>query len=327
MKKIIHIGQMKSGTTYIQNALSQNRAKLSKAGFLYPGDLFNQQHACYGLCGSDIPWVSPRDKWNKLSAEMLDEIKKTEKNILISSEALSCMSRKGVENFVLKLGGIDEVIVTVRNLHSVLLSAWQQSVKGGSSKGLPEFFDGLQKDRQYNAGMWKNYSFGEIIKNWEEHSKVTMIIVEMGGRKDKLLEDFLQSCGLPKIPSPVFNSLEENKSLKREDVELLRQFNIYNKFLDKERKESYNRWLLKKCFFPAAEREVGSKIKMPAGYIDIIENWTREELLKIPHTVNIMGNVEDIWKIDGLAIDYDDNKNFDLIERSNEILKLMWGGN
>ena len=72
---IVHIGQMKSGTTYLQNILSQNRKDLNRDGWIYPGRLLNHQHACYGLCGPDIAWNVKENKFVTLAKLLEDEIK------------------------------------------------------------------------------------------------------------------------------------------------------------------------------------------------------------------------------------------------------------
>jgi hypothetical protein len=323
MKKIVHVGQMKSGTTYIQNSLSQNRKLLSDSGFLYPGNLFNQQHACYGICGEHIPWVAPNEKWKELGLEMLDEVNDSNKNILISSEALSCMGGKGVENFINKIGGVDEVVITVRNFQRVILSAWQQSVKGGGVRSLPEFIDYIRTDRISNQGMWKNYSFGETIRVWSNHAKVNVIVVDNNTR-DELLDKFSEACDLPKLPEPKLNTSEVNKSLKREDVELLRRFNYFNKSMGINKKDSYIRWILHNGFFPASNLEEGNKIKIPKQSVEEVVFWAREEISKIPDSVNLIGELNDIFVVNENDVEDVPYGSSEDLSRANYILTLIF---
>lgn len=292
---------------------------------MYPGKLFNQQHACYGLCGQDIPWVFPQKKWEKLALEMLDEIKNSNKNILISSEALSCMNYKGVSNFVNKLGGIDEVVLTLRNFHRVMLSGWQQSIKGGGVKSLPEFIDCIRVDRANDKGIWRYYRFGETVSSWSSYAKVTVVVVDNKNEKNELLSTFSSACGIPVMPEPESNSLQENKSLKREDVELLRRFNIMNENMDQKNREAYVRWLLRKGFFPAANLASGSRIKMPKENVEEITMWAQEELSKISDQVVVLGELNNIYEVAKEDIEdtpFDDR--FDHLARMNHILKLIF---
>src|SRR5690554_5958061 len=142
---VLHIGQMKSGTTYIQNILSSSRKTLFDNGWIYPGQKVNHQHETYGICGSDIFWVNKKteEKNKKIGNNLIEEIRnnKDDKNIIISSEALSSLSEKGIRRFVEKFGQPDEIILTVRSLFRVLPSAWQQSLKGGHDRSLEDFFN------------------------------------------------------------------------------------------------------------------------------------------------------------------------------------------
>ena len=324
MKKIVHVGQMKSGTTYIQNALSQNRMLLADRGLLYPGELFNQQHACYGLCGPDIPWAEFRDKWVKLAEEMLDEMETTDKDVLISSEALSCMASAGVQNFVDKMAGIDEVVITVRNLQSVLLSGWQQNIKGGGKKNLKEYIDSVKHDRLTNGRIWRPYSFGETAHTWSCHANVSVVIVGDGVNSNNVLENFADACHIPHIDAPYLDTSKKNKSLKREDVELLRFFNKLNQNMGKEDREKYVRWLLKKGFFPAANLADGSRITMSPESADMVSDWAKEEIRKIPDAVRVYGDVSEVAKIKLDDVEeMRDIQSYELLERANKILQLM----
>ncbi|WP_372372764.1 hypothetical protein ACDI10_12800 [Vreelandella venusta] len=324
MKKIVHIGQMKSGTTYIQSSLSQNRKLLNDSGFLYPGNLFNQQHACYGICGKHIPWVNPEKKWEELGVMMLDEIDKSDNDILISSEALSCMGEKGVESFINRIGGIDEVVVTVRNFHRVILSAWQQSIKGGGVRSLPEFIEYIRTDRILNKGMWKNYSFGETVKVWSKHAKVNVVVVGGDNTKGDLLDRFSEVCKLPELSKPKLKTSEMNKSLKREDVELLRCFNYFNKSMERNKKDSYIRWILHNGFFPASNLKEGSKIKIPKESVDEVVYWAKEEVEKIPAGINLVGFLEDIFTVNENDVEDVQYSNDDHLSRANYILRLIF---
>jgi hypothetical protein len=61
-KVILHVGQMKSSTTFVQRILSGNRRRLLDQGIFYPGKAANQQFACYGIAGESIPWVQDKNK-------------------------------------------------------------------------------------------------------------------------------------------------------------------------------------------------------------------------------------------------------------------------
>lgn len=326
MRKIIHVGQMKSGTTFIQNSLSSNREFLLQKGILYPGKLFNQQHACYGICGKNIPWVSHGEKWSELGRELLNDIEQNDGDILISSEALSCMSVDGVDDFVEKVGGIDEVVITIRNFHRVILSAWQQSIKGGGVKSFGEFFNAMREDRALNKGLWKNYSFGETAKLWSKHAEVKIVIAESDKGKNLLLDRFSSACNMPNLEAVKLNASQENKSLKREDVEILRVLNKLNLSMERNEREEYVRWLLSKGMFVASSMSEGERIKLPEENLEESIAWAKEELNKIPKRSLVLGDTGDIVKVYGGDVEYAPHvfeSGYDVLKRMNLILKII----
>lgn len=327
MKTIVHIGQMKSGTTYIQNSFHQNREELYRQGWLYPGKLFNHQHACYGICGGDIPWIRSGREWEQLGSDFLDEINASGKDVILSAEALSCMDEKGVASFIEKIKGVDKVVITVRNFHRVVLSAWQQSIKGGGVKSLSDFIHHIGFCRSENIGMWKNYSFGDSARIWGEYAPVEIIVADGSRPSSYLLEKFCESCGVGKVSEPKLDSSQENKSLKREDAELLRTLNIINKEMPKKSRDEYIRWLLKKGLFPAASLEEGSKIKIPKEFVKEISGWAKDEIGKIPKKVEVFGDINSLSIINSGDIDKEGaGENFDVdhLNRFNLIAKFIF---
>lgn len=302
--KIAHIGLMKSGTTYIQNALAASREKMAHSGMLYPGEMFNQQHACYGICGRDIPWVSPRRRWAELGNSMLHEIRNHGADTLISSEALSSLDSSGVGRFCSQLGGIDCVVITVRNFPKMLLSAWQQSIKGGGRSTLDEFFERLEKQRKKNTGLWRTYAFGQIAARWAQCSKIELIVVDKPSRgtKDPLLATFSRIIGMALDEPSQLTESERNISLLFEDVEVLRHINVLFEKMTRLERERMTRRLLKRLFFPMASRNNGSAIMLPPEYVGKSEEWAQSELEMLPKEISITGNLDHLVRMDAVPV-------------------------
>ena len=60
---LLHIGTMKTGTTYLQHAMADQRSRLTELGWAYPAYggremSFNQQWAVYDAFPTLIPWVT-----------------------------------------------------------------------------------------------------------------------------------------------------------------------------------------------------------------------------------------------------------------------------
>lgn len=322
MAKIIHVGQMKSGTTFIQQILKHNKKNIMDKGFLYPGELLNQQHACYGICGKNIPWVTPNKRWTQLGNDVLEEINSATGNVIMSAEALSCMNESGIEQFVESLGGIDKVVITVRNLHKTLSSAWQQSLKGGSTKSINEFFHGLVETRQDENGFWRNYAFGNTAKWWAKYAEVNIVVASESNDKYKIWEDFSSVVGLPDVSYPAFDAEASNSSLYYEDAEILRLFNSGLISKAKDEREIFLRILLKRFLFPSANGDIGTKILPPKDFKMMIDDWGREEISKIPSDVNIVGDLLSVLNYDGKVSNFSDLSQAQLLDRMRHIVTL-----
>ena len=287
---------MKSGTTFLQNAFSNSRVKLKENGVLYPGNQYNQQHACYGICGDFIPWVSPCQRWTAMGKSMLQEIKDHNGDILITSEALASMNMVGIELFCEQLEGVDKVVITVRNFTKTLLSAWQQSVKGGGKNGLIEFFERLDRDYQEQKGLWRTYSFGRIAEKWSKHANVHLIVVEEESTSvcDSVLETFSEIIGVSLPAPPNLSESERNVSLHFEDVETLRHINMLFETTPKQERVRMIRKLLNNHFFPATSISSGLPIRITTSYAKKTEKWAEKEIEILPSDIRVHGNLENL---------------------------------
>ena len=271
---------------------------MAENGMLYPGQLFNQQHACYGICGDYIPWVSRRRKWNAMGKSLLREVEAYEGDVLISSEALSSMDSEGVAHFCDQLDGVDLVIMTVRNFAKTLLSAWQQNVKGGGKSTLNDFFRRLERDSETKKGLWKTYEFGAIAERWSKRANVELIVVGEGDKSagDPLLETFSRVIGITLAdPGPMSES-ERNVSLHFEDVEVLRHINVLFEAMPRKDRERMIRKLLKDHFFPAALSRSGQSIGISSAYLKKAAMWAEQEIESVPLEVSVHGNLRHLVK-------------------------------
>src|SRR5680860_143685 len=115
---VLHVGPMKTSTTYVQQVLCENRDYLKSMGWIYPGRGSNQQHAFYGLCGSDIPWVTPATQVKNASAgkQLIEDIKSADASVIVSAEALASLSCDGIERLMGEMSTPDTIVFTHRPL-------------------------------------------------------------------------------------------------------------------------------------------------------------------------------------------------------------------
>ena len=138
----LHIGAMKTGTTYLQQLAYANQEQLAAAGLVVPGETWGRQ--VRGV--QDVMQLGQRDRHiRRMSAgvwqRLLDEAFARPDNVsLISVEFLSFAGRRKVRRVMETLSGADvRVILTVRDTTTALPSQWQTLVHNNGRGTWEEF--------------------------------------------------------------------------------------------------------------------------------------------------------------------------------------------
>lgn len=281
---VLHIGMMKTATTYLQGVLQNNREELAKQGWLYPGKHLNHQREVYGLCGKNVYWyrkVLERDV--ELGKSLVEEIKETPHSVIVSSEALSSLSSEGIKKIVEKVGCPVRVVVTVRSLYKVLPSAWQQYVKGGSTRSFEQMLDKFIQSREDLSGPWRTYAYGNIVKKWSEVADVHTVVIPITKKEGEptTWDLFQKACGLPNVSNTNVPASQANISLPIEGVNFLVEVNkvLENKYkLGAAEKVSILNSYLRSQAYPASGKVKGNIISAPSDYIKQISAWDKAEV-------------------------------------------------
>lgn len=138
---ILHIGTMKSGTTYLQARLEHNRERLADDGVLFPGPQWKDQlFAARGAMTRARAGHDLRDgagRWGRMRAQLLGW---AGDQAILSIEHLSRASSGQARAVVASLEPCAvRVVVTARDLGRAIPSAWQQDLKGGSHESFTTF--------------------------------------------------------------------------------------------------------------------------------------------------------------------------------------------
>lgn len=281
---VLHVGMMKTATTYLQGVLQNNREELKEDGWLYPGKHLNHQREAYGLCGKSIYWYRKvLDRDVQLGNSLIEEIKSTPHSVIVSSEALSSLSPQGINKFVEKVGYPTRVVVTIRSIYKVLPSAWQQYVKGGSTNSFEEMLNKFVQSRNDLSGPWRTYAYGNIIKNWSKVADVHTVIIPTSKNKGEptTWELFQEACGLPNVENTKVPTSQSNISLPLESINFLIEMNkvLEEKTdLGSEKKVAILNYYLRRHAYPVVGKLKGTKISPPDQYISHISSWENEEI-------------------------------------------------
>jgi hypothetical protein len=170
----VHIGLHKTGTTYLQNTMRANRASLDRQGISFPGGASGLSQ---GLAVWDLQGGRPGESDERVAgswAALVDTIATCGRpTALISVEWLSLSSAKQVRRLARSFGGAElHVIVTVRDLGRVAVSAWQEEVKNDQTWTWTEFVSGIKDPARMATnparGFWNRQDVVRVCERWEQ---------------------------------------------------------------------------------------------------------------------------------------------------------------
>lgn len=131
----LHIGTMKSATTYLQHWGDLNREALAEAGVLWPelGLPFAAVNDLLGKTGARRP---SEGAWAELDAQLREHAG----DAVVSNELLAALGPRRIMRLVSPFAPAQvHVVVTARDLARVIPSQWQTRLKNGSTLTWAEF--------------------------------------------------------------------------------------------------------------------------------------------------------------------------------------------
>lgn len=233
----MHVGLPKSGTTYLQRALWQQREALRQVGVFLPGDKAQDMfHAAIEVRESYEFWGRDPDDIRGTWARMCQAAREAGGVTILSHELLSAAKPPQVERSVAELCDLDvHVVVTARDLGRQLLSSWQENVKNGSPQSFADFQDRVVahlRDRDLTGGFWKFQDLEGILGRWssvaglEPHQVHVVVAPPSGSPPEVLWNRFAVAVGFDpeqvESPDP---GRRRNETLGTEQVAVLRRLN------------------------------------------------------------------------------------------------------
>lgn len=200
---VLHVGLMKSGTTFVQQQLFAQRDLLESAGVLLPGRSWGAQVS--GVSSVLGRAVDPTP-WEQLTAAATAH----EGRSVISVELLGPARPRLRERIVASLRPCRvEVVVTARDLNRAVVSLWQEKVQNGSSWAWPDYLDGVRDacppnppETEAGRTFWRQQDLRRITAAWAGVAdRLTVVTVPPpGAPQGVLLDRFAQAAGIPALP-------------------------------------------------------------------------------------------------------------------------------
>ncbi|WP_217162773.1 hypothetical protein [Streptomyces sp. AC512_CC834] len=230
--RLLHIGPHKTGTTALQGAFHQAREELARHGVVYAGKGRQAKEPAAAITTADPlteAGVAKRALWDVFCAEVAEA---GDRRVAISSEFFSQADADAAQAVVKGLGGTGvHVVVTLRPLHRILPSHWQQYVKHGLCESYDEWLDGMLRKPPYEKptpDFWHRQRHDALLTRWADAvglDNVTVVVVN-DAEPLRLFRVFEELLGLPEgTLLPEEGDGGANRSLTHSQTELVVRLN------------------------------------------------------------------------------------------------------
>jgi hypothetical protein len=230
----LHIGQPKTGTTFVQHVLWSNRAGLASQGVMLPG----YSHKDHSRASRDVREAArladdPADSWAGEWDVLTGQALRSRGAAVISDEVLAACNPPQADRAIRSLLTAEvHVVLTVRDIASLLRAEWQENVKCRGTTPWEEWLADVMDsasaaDRRRRAWFWTMHDTLAILRMWSQHippDHVHVVTVSPQGPPQTLWDRFASVLGIDSAGLDV-PSARVNWSLTLAEAEFLRRMN------------------------------------------------------------------------------------------------------
>lgn len=302
---VLHVGLMKTGTTFTQNLLFDHQQVLARRGVLVPGGQWSDQvRAVSGVLGDHTGMAD----WTSL----VEPCRTWPGTSVISMEFLGPARRRAVGRVVRSLRPARvEVVVTVRDLNRTLVALWQETVQNGRHWTFEDYLAGVRAARPdlrpepgtapaiepgNDAGrtFWRQQHVVDVCRRWSRRAdSCTLVTVPPpGAPRATLQQRMAEAMGveLTDLEPP----RKGNESIGAPSVEVLRRLNqlleaedLAFPFASRLRKGVLAKQVL------GARRDLEPRVGLPvADWVTQVSDWLREQLGSMD--LRVVGDLADL---------------------------------
>ena len=224
-KAFLHVGPPKTGTTYLQSLLHQNRQLLRGRGLLVVRRTKQQYDAASEITQRKAARATkvPKGVWSSLVKDVLH----FEGDAVLSHERYSLATTEQNERMRDDLADRElHVIFTLRDLTGVVSADWQESVKNGSAGTWTEFCKSVIDDdgkllRKRTRALRSLRAWSKVLPPEQVH---IVTVPPSGAPRELLWERFCSVLGVDTLGTST-EQPRGNQSMGQVEVELLRRVN------------------------------------------------------------------------------------------------------
>jgi hypothetical protein len=231
----LHIGEPKTGTTFLQQVMWRNRGELAAQGVVLPGH-HPQDHfrASQDLRGIQKLASDPAGSWTGEWEILARQARQAPRIAVISHELFSAADDEQAGRAVTSLRPADvHIVLTVRDMASLLPAEWQETVKHRNTRSWEDWLGDVIDRESVSADrrqwwFWRVHDTLAVLGIWARHvpaGNVHVIITPPPDAGSTTLWDRFAS--LLSVPSDSVDTsrARPNASLGLPEIEFLRRLN------------------------------------------------------------------------------------------------------
>jgi hypothetical protein len=273
-KVFLHIGEPKTGTTFLQQVMWRNRSELAARGVVLPGH-HPQDHfrASQDLRGIAKLASDPAGSWTGEWEILARQAQQAGKVAVISHELFSAADAEQAGRAVSSLLPAEvHIVLTVRDVATLLPAEWQETVKHRNARGWEDWLGDVIDRESADADrrrwwFWRVHDTLAILDIWSRQlpaEHVHVITTPPPGSASGLLwQRFASLLGID--PGGVdLTRARPNASLGMPETEFLRRL---NQALPDEVPDWFYMWNVKEAIAhqALADRPRGERLVLPAS--------------------------------------------------------------
>ncbi len=296
-----HVGAPKTGTTYLQHVLLQNKAALAANGVLYPYDYHGQSfRSMQDFRGAG--WGGQRasafkGEWKQVADRAVAWAGDT---VIISNELLGGAAPARIAAGVRSVQPADvHVVFSARDFARQLVSDWQEHIKHKHEVTLEKFVDdlielGLDAPAPFGELFWGMHDAAFVLRRWAKvvpAANIHIVTLPPPGAPVETL--WLRFCAVTGLDSNGYNidNPNVNPSMGVAETELVRRMNAFVQGMPAEHYDPLVRVFL-------AEEVLGGKsagLTLPPGRMQWVSSRSQQlidELRAARYSVE--GNLDEL---------------------------------
>ncbi len=231
---VLHIGTMKSGTSFVQSALMENPESLEAAGARYLGETFGRQAKAVRDVYQNPRRPERHERWRALA----DEAHAFSGEVaVVSMEFLSFAREKQIGVLLDPFAGMDlEVVLTVRDQFRAIPAQWQTYTRNFGTDDWETYLRriGVSGWRGRGSQAAKTFHRAQdvvpILDRWSAPESVRRVtVVTLPPPEAPREELWHRFCGAARISAEeaTLGGLRDNVSLGYASCDLLRRLNVH----------------------------------------------------------------------------------------------------